>query len=266
MIKNVLISLIILTVFACKNTPKPKADIDVSNEKKVDVFADNWNDILMAKVPERFAVPPVRIAFFPNLQAVIDTLNGYDKVERIFYSNDLDYNICIDKFEGKRIGIVSTDDFYILTREAKKDWELMSIDSAFGVKWRDIKLEDINGDGFKDIKSVDGGGGYGASMAYFHIYNPQTKRFKHNEYFDGFEVTYDRKTHLVRKECDQPRYSQKARYAIVADSLMLVDSIEFNGPEGEVIHNNYKNGELISTKKITKSIRSYYAKTLWKSE
>jgi hypothetical protein len=267
MLKNVLIYLILWTVFACKDAPKAPIQSDLSNENYADMYANKYSQNMYSALTERTeAYTDARIDYFPNLQAVIDTLNGYDGVERIFCGHDLDYNICIDKFEGKRIGIVSTNDFYILTQEPKKNWELMSIDSSFGAKWRGIRLEDINGDGFKDIKSVDGGGGYGASMAYFHLYNPQTKRFTYNTHFDGFEVSYDRKTHLVHKMCEQPRYSWRARYAIVADSLMIVDGLDFNGPEEEVIHTKYKNGQLVSTKRITKSIVSYFHKTLWKTK
>lgn len=268
MFKNVLIYSTFLAVFACKNAPKSVQNNEVSNPKEVNVFADNYNEILTAKVREleRVDIPPVRINYFPNLQAVKDTLNGYDNINSIFVSQDLDYNICIDKFEGKRIGIVSTDNFYILMREAKKDWELMSIDSVFGVKWRGIGLEDINGDGFKDIKSVDGGGGHGLSMAYFHIYNPKTKRFKYNAHFDGFEVNYNPKTKLVQKLYEEQRFGVKARYRVVADSLMIVDNLEYDAHERHVTHTIYKNGELFSSKKITKSVAAYYRKTLWKTD
>jgi hypothetical protein len=203
---------------------------------------------------------------FPNLQAVKDTLNKFDDFKRMFYCQDLDYNICIDRFEGKRIGIVSTDNLYILTREDYKEWELLSIDTAFGVKWRDIRLEDINGDGFKDIKTVDGGGPYGSSLTNFLIYNPKTKLFKHNAAFDGSFVRYDLKTNLVQKMWEEPRFADKSRYAVVADTLMLVDNISWGIHEDTIIHKVYKNGKQKSSKTVTQDLPVYFKKTLWLSE
>ena len=201
--------------------------------------------------------------YFPNLQAVKDTLNKFEAFTRLFYNQDLDYNICIDYFEGERIGIVSTDDLYILTQKDGKDWHLWSVDSAFGVKWRDIRLEDINGDGFKDIKTADGGGPRGISMVYFHVYNPTTKQFKHNPHFDGFDVRFDAKTGLVHKMVEDKNIAVKSRYNIVADSLTLVDNIEWYAPEERMIHTTYKNGKCVSSKKITKNLPDYFKKTLW---
>jgi hypothetical protein len=207
--------------------------------------------------------PYPRKDYFPTIQAVKDTLNKFDAFERFFYNKDLDYNICIDYFEGQRIGIVSTDNLYILIKKDEKDWDVLSIDSAFGVKWRDIRLEDINGDGFQDIKTADGGGPRGISAVYFHIYNPTTKRFKYNPYFDGFDVSFDAKTGRVHKMLEDKHIGVKSRYNIVADSLILVDNIEWYTPEERIIHTTYKNGKLVSSKKITKSLREYFKKTLW---
>ena len=214
------------------------------------------------KTPISFEVEP-RKALFPTLQSIKDTLNRFSKFERLFYSQDLDFNLCIDNFEGKRIGILSTLHLYVFLKESDSDWKLISIDSSFDVMYRNLALEDINGDGHMDILGKDGGGGHGASLSYFSIYDAKKKIFKYNPHFDGGYVTFDKCSKLVCKYYDQPYFAEKERYKIIGDSLQIVDAVRWSSEKSQTSHEIYKNGKLKSTKIIKEGVLQYFEKALW---
>jgi hypothetical protein len=207
---------------------------------------------------------------FPNLQAIKDTLNRFDKFDRLFYSQDLAFNLCIDEFEGKRIGIFSYRGLYVFLRREDKDWELITKDTTlYDPMYRGLCLEDINGDGFDDIKGTNGFGGHGATLSFFALYNPESKTFKYNPFYDGGYVMYDKCSNLVCKYYDQPTYAHKERYKIIGDSLAIIDEVSFHAsgfPTNDccrTVHKTYKNGKVISKKIIRNNEQEYFEKALW---
>jgi hypothetical protein len=93
-----------------------------------------------------------------------------------------------------------------------------------------VTIIDLNGDNLKDVVMTYGVTGIGGNAENVSLlYYPATHKFKHNEYFDLPNISYDRKSSLIRSAwfSGVVHGQDKMTYTPVGDSVLFKEGVTY---------------------------------------
>ena len=204
----------------------------------------------------------------------LDSLNKYIGKNKMYeYKNHRFY---VGKANNTDFGLVEYNDTsFIVYQKQNKKWIIT--DTLNYYLFYISSAKDLNGDSFKDIVityNATGMGGNGENVCL--LYNPKTKLFYHNKYYDLPNIGYNPKNHLVTSPWwSGVRHCQeKKAYKITGDSLTFYMGVYICGEEAYegkpgLYYYKIENGKQVIIKKRKGNYNilwTKFEKALWNSK
>jgi hypothetical protein len=168
----------------------------------------------------------------PTVNAALDTLKKFSQVKKLKLTHFDNFTLYIGK-NPEQENEVYIEDFELaywftfIQTGRRRICKLQ--DSTFreqGFSLSEIDYRDVNNDGHKDCIRGYAESGHGGTIEHISIYNPKTKEYEPNSFYEGGYVFFDKRTGLVCKTESQPRWGIKERFYIIGDSLAAKDAVE----------------------------------------
>ncbi len=206
--------------------------------------------------------------------SLTDSLNKYQNADSLFDKEPHRYYV--GTANKRPFALVSISDTTTAFYQKKgADWH---ITDTLQFPPLSIKLDDLNGDGFNDIVmtyNITGIGGNAENVSL--LYYSATREFKHNEYFDLPNISYDPKSKLVRAPwwSGSVHPQDKMTYSLVGDSVALKEGVVYTptestqGATATVEFYSMQGTHRIVSKKVKGNADRLYKifeKALWDSE
>lgn len=167
---------------------------------------------------------------FSESQA-IDTLRKYAFKEFPF---NHDFSVSVNSFNNKQLlGIITFTDgepyppyfaFYFDKNLSRKSFKKANVPVSSSPYGQGYELKDVNNDGYKDFSY-----NWDKYEGRTYLYNPKSKKFEYNPFYDGTEVYFNKKLGLVCKEIwgtGGSHWAEISHFKISGDSLILYEIFE----------------------------------------